>query len=506
MKASRFRDVTRSKFYNAALQGCSFVGDFSGADFTGAALEGSAFSGYGRNTWVADVSFAKANLKSAKLSDLQLKSANFDDADLTGAMFQQCVFDSVTLRGATLRDAGLVGCNLSGWDLSNADLTGANLAGANLKGAKLAGANLRNANLRNANLDGVDLSQVKNYDPAGATLGSAGPALQELDEVSTQAKRIHVTFRLRSSLSDEEVGIDSSRLHYGWGISVPRSMEASPTFCGGSSSFSSSMLALANFAGHRQVRFETVDVTSTKSPKGGKELRDLVLQGIVEAFAQQLPSEDQLAAASKEYRAAEREKDAAKREKGAAERERLKQAKADAEKQKEKAKKQIAKKIEKTVGRVSDAATFLKALELRIEKAKIEKATKMLKASRFKLFNDITDEHVSGVVKSQTDADLVYACRLTHDGHYSCCTQNLNACGGLRGSACKHLLVLIIGLVQAGQLDPTTIDDWIAKTLTVRPELDKDIMAAIFLKYKGAEAGEIDWRPTETIPEDYYAL
>jgi hypothetical protein len=66
--------------------------------------------------------------------------------------------------------------------------------------------------------------------------------------------------------------------------------------------------------------------------------------------------------------------------------------------------------------------------------------------------------------------------------------------------------VLIIGLVQAGQLDPTTVDAWIAKTLTVKPELDKDIMAAIFLKYKGAEAGEIDWRPTETIPEDYYVL
>jgi hypothetical protein len=25
------------------------------------------------------------------------------------------------------------------------------------------------------------------------------------------------------------------------------------------------------------------------------------------------------------------------------------------------------------------------------------------------------------------------------------------------------------------------------------------------LMYRGAEAGEIDWRPTETIPEDYFA-
>jgi hypothetical protein len=68
------------------------------------------------------------------------------------------------------------------------------------------------------------------------------------------------------------------------------------------------------------------------------------------------------------------------------------------------------------------------------------------------------------------------------------------------------LLVLIIGLVQAGELDPSTIDAWIAKTHDVKPELDKEIMGAIFIKYKGAEAGEVDWRPTETVPEDYYAL
>jgi hypothetical protein len=30
-------------------------------------------------------------------------------------------------------------------------------------------------------------------------------------------------------------------------------------------------------------------------------------------------------------------------------------------------------------------------------------------------------------------------------------------------------------------------------------------MSTTFLRYKGAEAGEIDWRPTETMPEDYYA-
>ena len=45
-------------------------------------------------------------------------------------------------------------------------------------------------------------------------------------------------------------GYRSSRLHYGWGINLPRSLAASLPFHGGSRSFSSSMLALANFAGH----------------------------------------------------------------------------------------------------------------------------------------------------------------------------------------------------------------------------------------------------------------
>ncbi|MCB9686169.1 MAG: hypothetical protein H6735_14100 [Alphaproteobacteria bacterium] len=55
-------------------------------------------------------------------------------------------------------------------------------------------------------------------------------------------------------------------------------------------------------------------------------------------------------------------------------------------------------------------------------------------------------------MKSQNDPSLVYSCRITYEGDYSCCTQNLNVCGGLRGSVCKHILVLTIGLVQGKAL------------------------------------------------------
>jgi hypothetical protein len=57
-----------------------------------------------------------------------------------------------------------------------------------------------------------------------------------------------------------------------------------------------------------------------------------------------------------------------------------------------------------------------------------------------------------------------------------------------------------------GELDPTAIDVWIAKTADAKPELNKEMMGDVFIRYNGAEAGEMDWRPTETVPEDYYAL
>jgi len=153
-----------------------------------------------------------------------------------------------------------------------------------------------------------------------------------------------------------------------------------------------------------------------------------------------------------------------------------------------------------------DFAAFMQQLEEECDASRLKKALKMLKADRFQLFAQVADDSVMGVVKSQTDAKLVYACRLDSEGTFACCTQNLNTCGGLRGALCKHLMVLIIGLTKEAELDSTTVNTWVAASGLQSPELDKDLMSEVFLKYKGAEAGEIDWRPTETVPEDYYAF
>jgi hypothetical protein len=153
-----------------------------------------------------------------------------------------------------------------------------------------------------------------------------------------------------------------------------------------------------------------------------------------------------------------------------------------------------------------DFPTFMRHLESVTDPGRLANALKMLQAERFQLFSQVEAESLIGVVKSQSSASRVYSCRLASDGSFACCTQNLRHCGGLRGQICKHILVMVVGLARGGRFELTTVEGWVRASRSKRPVLDADIMSATFLRYKGAEAGEIDWRPTETIPEDYYAL
>src|SRR5205823_502561 len=108
-------------------------------------------------------------------------------------------------------------------------------------------------------------------------------------------------------------------------------------------------------------------------------------------------------------------------------------------------------------------------------------------------------------VRSQKKADLVYSCHLNARGRYGCCTPDLAPCWGMRGQLCKHLLVLIVGLTKSGALDAGTTAAWVTAIGRKGPSLHEELLSDTLVIYKGAEAGEIDWRPTETIPEDYFA-
>jgi uncharacterized protein YjbI with pentapeptide repeats len=153
-----------------------------------------------------------------------------------------------------------------------------------------------------------------------------------------------------------------------------------------------------------------------------------------------------------------------------------------------------------------DFAGFMQFISTEYDQARVAKAVSMLKKSTFELFVEQNSLGMFGVVKSQSDEELIYACKLGTDGTFGCCTQNLNACGGLRSALCKHILVLVIGLVRAGELDPTDCAHRIVVSKQLKPSIDRDLMSDVFVRYSGVQHGEIDWRPTETVPEDYYSL
>lgn len=155
---------------------------------------------------------------------------------------------------------------------------------------------------------------------------------------------------------------------------------------------------------------------------------------------------------------------------------------------------------------VDNVEQFINAIKLIFDDGRTEKALNMLKKESFNLYSAVDELSITGLIRSQGSPDLVYSCRLSSDGSYSCCTQNLRPCGGLSGSLCKHIFVLLIGLVQSGDVQPAKTMEWIAKTSGKQPTLNKELMTATFLNFKRAEAGELDWRPTETIPEDYYSF
>jgi uncharacterized protein YjbI with pentapeptide repeats len=154
---------------------------------------------------------------------------------------------------------------------------------------------------------------------------------------------------------------------------------------------------------------------------------------------------------------------------------------------------------------VSNYDGFVEQIEKHFDEERVSKALAMLKKERFQIYSHISQEKVVGIVSSQTDSELFYACLLTAEGNFSCCTQNLKPCGGLKGSLCKHLLVLTIGLTRTSALTPNFSASCVLKSKFHQPKVDKDQMTAIFQQLKEAMAGEIDWRPTETIPEDYYS-
>jgi hypothetical protein len=154
----------------------------------------------------------------------------------------------------------------------------------------------------------------------------------------------------------------------------------------------------------------------------------------------------------------------------------------------------------------ADLPALVTWLETVCDKSRLEKVTAMLKTTRHQLFCDATPDRLIGIIRSQRSTQLFYACQIGSDGVFGCCDPELNPCmGQLKNKPCKHLLVLMLALMNAKKISIQQVVDWICNIQT-KPKVDEMLMAETLIKYKDAESGTVDWRPVESIPEDYYAL
>jgi hypothetical protein len=138
---------------------------------------------------------------------------------------------------------------------------------------------------------------------------------------------------------------------------------------------------------------------------------------------------------------------------------------------------------------------------------RIEKAIKMYKKEVNLLYIDKNNESLKAVIKSQTNPNnLEYAVKISSQGRFFCGTQNLRPCGGLRGKICKHIILALIAAIKSNQGSIDELIEWVEKSKTYEPFLDKPEATGIFMKYQHAIEGVIEWRPVEILPEDFFAF
>ncbi|MFX1410386.1 MAG: hypothetical protein ACFFA6_08535 [Promethearchaeota archaeon] len=138
---------------------------------------------------------------------------------------------------------------------------------------------------------------------------------------------------------------------------------------------------------------------------------------------------------------------------------------------------------------------------------RINKAISMFRREKNLLYIDKDDDSLKAVIKSQTKPNqLEYAISLKSNGDFFCGTQNLFPCGGLRGKVCKHIILALVAVIKSGVGTQNEMIKWVDNTLSHRPKFIKSEATEIFIKYKYALEGKIEWRPIEVLPEDFMAF
>lgn len=155
---------------------------------------------------------------------------------------------------------------------------------------------------------------------------------------------------------------------------------------------------------------------------------------------------------------------------------------------------------------VSDFEGFINSLRLHIDSRRLDNVFQVLMKERFRIYFELEKTSIVGVLENPRHKGVIFACTLSEDGKFCCCTQDLNFCTGAKGVLCKHMLILIVALAKAGKLDLTATLRWILASQLQKPNLIKEICADILLKLYGVKVGENDWAPVLTVPEDYSSL
>lgn len=140
-----------------------------------------------------------------------------------------------------------------------------------------------------------------------------------------------------------------------------------------------------------------------------------------------------------------------------------------------------------------------------VDRGRFDRAMKMLRKDSFSLFVKKEEGRIYGIVKSQTNKELIYAVSITTNGIYFCGTQNLRVCGGLRGAICKHLLLLLMAAVKSSILSIDEASMSVKNTIARRPMWNKQEAEKIFSEYELSKNTELEWRPVEILPEDLVA-
>ncbi|MHA1520340.1 MAG: hypothetical protein ACTSRK_09165 [Promethearchaeota archaeon] len=140
-----------------------------------------------------------------------------------------------------------------------------------------------------------------------------------------------------------------------------------------------------------------------------------------------------------------------------------------------------------------------------VDPGRYNRAMKMLKKDSYSLFLKIDKFRLYGIVKSQTNKELIYATIISENGQYFCGTQNLRTCGGLRGAICKHILLLLMAGIKSDMITVDYAIDLVRASLLRRPQWDKIEAQRMFSEYELQDADELEWRPVEILPEDLVA-